>query len=569
MLPVATGGKVSRCTRMSDASGTVYEYVFDQNAYNSDINIPTGNGSGTFRYTGENYLGGQVYELSFSSEPENISILKQSFGTVAQQNSMQQIAHILKMDDPGSATVSYDGNNDFRWEMRNATLVVYDETAPTVYMVWSSHDTYTPGMGVPLFVQFSEAVQAEYTSIKLNGKWIPALTGTGLSNIQVFVYPVGELDATSLRMTGYYTKDAFGNIGDSSAANFNVLIDGVSISTPDRKHTFTGISATVNSALQNIYTIDVSADISNDPGMTTWLLSEIDEDQESGKAQYKGLFYSLYIPGLTDPDDPSRLLFNGGLHRLWDLEGGLEGAVTGGRLCSQIQIDLRSYFSEHTEPLECVFALYYGSVDEHNVADVEPIFGKTCCLTINPPKLVTQNDMKIRITVDYSDPDLNDIDMTFPRDGQTDLYRLNVNLAGNPTIRARVVLNGDDFTFGDTAHTTIYDPAYTNGRTLDKYAHFLWALDGGGANADDYAHIDEDGYIYPTGTPGYFFVVACAMGGYAGRVPSTFGNFVVVFDEGYSPYLSIPNASKEINVISGSPANIYWNSNIIRKSCSI
>ncbi|MCR4772360.1 MAG: hypothetical protein K5855_08645 [Oscillospiraceae bacterium] len=454
----------------------------------------------------------------------------------------------------GSTNANYHGS----WSMGNASIVFDSHTAPEAVEYAAFAGEYYPGMGVPIYVRFSEPVKAAKTSITVNGQHIPAIYAAGDSAVQTFIYPVQEVDSTFVTITGYHTEDLFGNVADSfNNERFEAQdFEAVHINSPVKGHTFTGVHATLGRKSTNAYTLNVTADISSDPRMTQWLLSEFETDDQAGTAQCRCLGFSVYIPGAGHG-------FTG--HQLYlikDLEGGIEGAVTGGRLMTAITI-YDDQLPDISEPLECVVALNLMTFDdEGDYVGSTPLMGMADSFTLYPMRYIQAENMSIRLVIDYPDPDLEDFDEIMVSDGSPYARSIPVDISAGPTIRAYPVLDRGDYTFGDTTNCT----AWGNNEGASQCPNFVWAIMEGGVagltSTCSCASIDKDGYITPTGTGSIFPFLQASNDWTPEHSCSVGGFFVLVFSEGHNPYLAIPNASRGTEVPAGTSVPVYWNSNL-------
>ena len=446
----------------------------------------------------------------------------------------------------------------YRWRLAGASLVFDSHTAPSLMgdQVFAiGNGVYRPGMSIPVCALFTEPVKASKTTIRVNGQTLRAVQDAGDSRLQVFLYPVPEAAPLALRVTEYHTEDVFGNPGSSfTDQSFEVITANVSVESVAKPHTFTGAGAKLGWDGQNaVYVLHVSADISDDPERTGWLLSALETDTQEGTAEFYGLYYSVYIPGADVPYNGQRLF------PLRDIEGGIEGAVTGGRVVDRLYI-YPDELPEISEPLECTVLLHYGDPGENGeYVGSEPVFPLNDTFVIRPMKYIGEEDLSVRVVVEYEDPDLEDIDRIMKRDPSAEQAEvIPVDLSAGPTIRVLPVLDGDDYSFGDTSYCT------TVGDQEDPYADFALGLMQAGTNAVtsscDCADIDKDGYITPKYTGAVFPIVFVRNGNIRPINSSAF--FVLQFQAEHNPYLAIPNSSREIRIPSGTSFPLYWNSNL-------
>ena len=464
----------------------------------------------------------------------------------------------------GTTSVSqmYPPYENYRWRLAGASLVFDSHTAPKLisdqfYTI--GNGMYYPGMCIPILALFTEPVKASRTTIRVNGQTLRAVQDAGDSRLQVFLYPVSEAAPQSLRVTEYNTEDVFGNQGSSfTDQSFSTISVPVSVESVTKPHTFTGVSAKLGWEPQTSeYVLSVSADISDDPERTAWLLSELELDVQEGTARFNDLYYSVYIPGAEEPYNGQRLF------RIRDIEGGIEGAVTGGKLVDRLYIPVNAIPAAN-EPLECTVLLFYYVDPDENVGDYAgdiPAFDLYDTFVIRPTKLIAKENMSIRVVVEYEDPDLEDIDRIMTRDYSNSTQEaevIPVDLSASPTIRVTPVLDADDYSFGDTSYCT------TVGDDQDPYADFVWGLMQAGTNevtsSCDCADIDKDGYI----TPKYEYAVYPILFARNGNIESVNNGafFVLKFQSDHNPYLAIPNSSREIKIPSGTSFPLYWNSNL-------
>lgn|GEM_PF-2910079 len=449
---------------------------------------------------------------------------------------------------------------NYRWRLAGASLVFDSHTAPKLisdqfYTI--ENGMYYPGMCIPILALFTEPVKASRTTIRVNGQTLRAVQDAGDSRLQVFLYPVSEAAPQSLRVTEYNTEDVFGNQGSSfTDQSFSTISVPVSVESVTKPHTFTGVSAKLGWETQTSeYVLSVSADISDDPERTAWLLSELKVDVQEGTARFNDLYYSVYVPGAEEPYNGQRLF------PIRDIEGGIEGAVTGGKLVSRLYIPVNAIPAAN-EPLECTVLLFYYVDPNENVGDYAgdiPAFDLYDTFVIRPTKLIAKENLSIRVVVEYEDPDLEDIDRIMKRDYSTqEAEVIPVDLSASPTIRVIPVLDADDYSFGDTSYCT------TVGDDQDPYADFVWGLMQ--AETDvvtascDCADIDKDGYITPKYEHAVFPILFARNGNIEPVNNGAF--FVLQFQSAHAPYLAIPNSSREIKISSGTSLPLYWNSNL-------
>ncbi|MCR4772677.1 MAG: hypothetical protein K5855_10250 [Oscillospiraceae bacterium] len=526
--------------------------------------IPTGKSNAYDLLDYNHVTGGIVFRKTFSMDylPSSLfTAYLNNDGPVTgyDEPSIQNSA--IYIESAGGATsVSqmYSPYENYRWRLAGASLVFDSNTAPKLisdqfYAI--ENGTYCPGMCIPLLALFTEPVKASRTTIRVNGQTLRAVRDAGDSRLQVFLYPVSEAAPQSLRVTEYNTEDVFGNQGSSfTDQSFSTISVSVSVESVTKPHTFTGVSAKLGWEPQTSeYVLSVSADISDDPERTAWLLSALELDAQERTAKFNGLYYSVYIPGAEAPYN-GHLLFS-----IRDIKGGTEGAVTGGKLVDRLYIPVTA-IPAADEPLECTVLLHYGDPDENgDYQGSNPAFDLYDTFVIRPKKLIAKENLSIRVVVEYEDPDLEDIDRIMTRDySAQEAEVIPVDLSASPTIRVIPVLDNDDYSFGDTSYCT------TVGDDQDPYADFVWGLMQAGTaevtSSCDCADIDKDGYI----TPKYEYAVFPILFARNGNIASVNNGafFVLQFQSNHNPYLAIPNSSREIKIPSETSFPLYWNSNL-------
>ncbi len=597
-VPHAVDGYVTykpTLNRRSDrtgAPGIIYDF-WEGNT--GKINIPLNQ---DFTYTKTVTKGitrYKVYELKFTADPQTTDFFQMLWdidNTPAPSGETYTPFSKMLVFDPAGGHVYYGGTSSYEWTLVGANLVFTDDVKPEIdSIVWRpsvEESGYATGMGVPIEIKFTEPVQASTTAITVNGIELKAIRSAGNSAYQVFVYPVPLVDNNYLEISAFCATDLMGNMKDSrSSANFDPLsYEGVVINPLFKYQTFTGVHASVGwDANARQYLMNISADISSDPEVTAWMTQEqgLFTLNNDGQYEFRDLYFTIYIPDYI-PAGASGPRYNG--ETIWLVRPTLvqasEYEVTGGQLRVTIPLDLGDYFLfdnagaqvGQVEPLDCTVGLFLASEFDNDGTPTngEMLFGVYDTTQIMPLNLIDPQDLRVRVTVDYPDPDFLDFDMTFPFEGQQDpslgLYRIPVNLGGDPEIRAFVVLDREDYTFGDTGYTTIMNPNQP-GYLLDEQAHFLWrAVNLNDGNAGT---IDKDGYILPTGQEGYLCVAAWPINGLITTTVNYFqAPFYLDFIEGYKPYLSIPGSNRTREIMMSTafplPYTINWNSNLPKKA---
>ncbi len=555
----------------------ILDNIYDETAR---IYIPTMQENGKFQLVGNDGIY-NVYEKLFRSDPDNAQRLK--FFTTIENNSTDGHQYVpekkyLAFASAGG-TVRYGENGHSSWDLTKAAIVLYDGTKPQLEGwragVWSDYMVCEYGSGIPIVCVFTEPVLASETSIVVNGMTIRAEQEGGNGTRQVFIYPVQKSDISNLVISGYKTMDLAGNVmNTSSMGNFTPITFSEYDIVSSRKYEFID-DVHVTAGFDKDYScyyLDVTADISDDPEATAWMTQEDGHFDENN--EFRDLYFTVNIVGDYDAETANGHTYNGMSGSvLSTLVEGPVYQVTGGKLKGTLHLNLGDYFShDEAQPLECVVCLWLVEKRDENGEDeeIKRLIKLTESAVLNPLKLVRLEDLGVRITVEYSDPDLQDFDRTFLyKDGIEPggtLYRIPVNLGGDPVIRARVVLDGEDFTFGDTEYCSVLVTDEYGSHFEDQRAHFIWGSDK--LNCDiTPGIIDEKGYITPFGVNGYLRLKLAPLNGFMSNtvrfwMPPLYFDFL----EGYRPYMVIPNSGKTREITPLVPFTFYWNSNLAQKA---
>nr|MCR4804193.1 hypothetical protein [Clostridia bacterium] len=545
------------------------EHVVFAAASDDTYNIPTGTSASALDWTFTTHSF--IFEGNYRTRNINAVDIRNNLNWPPAEgyaNAVARTSMLSLVSGSGELRSNYYDWYSWKLKMDGAELVFVNDTTPTLTQFTAYGGTYYPGEGIPILVRFSEPVKASKTTITVNGMQLRAIPQAGNSAAQAFIYPVQETDATFLTMDDYYTEDLFGHVGSAfKDERFETMHspDNLTIETLTYKRTFTGIHAQLGRGeYTDAYTLNVTADISTNPKLTQWLLGELELDESEGTAWFNDLYFSIYIPGTGEH------YAGDGLIHLGQLAGGIEGSVTGGKLTGRFYIRDEWLPEGFEEPLPCTVGLFLvRERDENgNIVYGERIFGLSDCVSIYPMKYIERENIRIRITVDYPDPKLVDIDEVYAPQPNNAVTIVPVDISSSPTIRMYPVLDADDYSFGDTSYTTVLsDETHV---PLDQNANFIFSII---EYTDDYgyssyltngeiASIDTEGYIEATGL-GRVYPFVIAVNGSMGKRSQNVGFLALDFREGYIPYLALPNSSRQIEIAGGSSLPVYWNSNLL------
>ena len=402
-------------------------------------------------------------------------------------------------------TVPYNG--DFSHQL---SVVLCDTNTPSVVSVQAQAGTYSSGAAVPIVVRFSEPVLTGTAEIVANGLRLPAREDSPLydaaSDTLTFLYPVQDVDATTLYVSSVTAEDKNENKLDAynpAEDAAGIKLDGVALQSCARVRALTGLSCSIEKDTSRSAVLTVTAELNTNPEATTWLLSDLDENNTCRTL-------TAAVTGFTEKV-PLRL--------------------ENGKLTAQFPLTVTAD-SQHFKA-----ELYDGD---------SVLFGKCADAVLDGAVCITKDDLKATVSVRSADGGV----YKYAVPENPVIYAQDL-----PHIQAFFSLGEKEYTFGDK--TAVF--AKVGSAKVPDGTDFVWE-----SSDISVASIAADGTVLPTGKAGSVYFKLTALNGNLEGKQVTVQTEPIRFGAGLTPFLTIPN--KNISAVAGDDISVYWSSNIRDKT---
>lgn len=372
------------------------------------------------------------------------------------------------------------------------TISLWETTESATAELVKASGEYVPGQVVPLVAEFSYPMQiSKDMTLSLNGgktKLHPVEEGA-ISTRATFLYQVSSEDGASLAFTetedlaalefsGKGANNLDVKVASPAKDNVDAALKDVKLLTPDRRDAVTGVSASISNPLVDPE-LNVTVSLSSNEKLTSWLLSEMNDNADQDAGIMTSTSLSVSIDGSTKVP----------------LTAPIEGEFT--QLSASIPLDLNTTGAAKSYTAE----LYLND---------EVMLGRYASASLDPAVFVEQDDLSVSTKVLAKDGG----EYKYADDTKT------IYLQDEPTVSASYALSeGKNYSFAGADQ-------------------FTWE-----SSDPSIANIDAQGRITPTGKAGSVsFTVTASNGGVEGR-QVTATTEALNFGVGLTPFLSIPNNS--------------------------